>query len=43
MNGIILQMYLNNLSALIFADASEVDMLRFGIPIALIENYSKEC
>jgi hypothetical protein len=31
MKGTILQIYLNNLSALMLADASEVDMLLFGI------------
>jgi hypothetical protein len=32
MKGTILQMYLKSLRALIFAEASEVDMLLFGIP-----------
>lgn len=37
MNGKILHMYLNNLSALILADARVVDTLLFGIAIELIE------
>ena len=42
MNGIIRQMYLKSLKALMLAEARVVDMLRLGIPW-WIEMYFREC